>query len=121
MPTLSVVIPAYNEERFIATLVGQVLAVPLDSLGVAREVIVVDDCSKDRTAEIVRGIEGVRLFSLARNSGKGAAVREGIARATGDYLIIQDADLEYDPQDYLPMVQAILEGRADVVYGSRYL
>jgi dolichol-phosphate mannosyltransferase len=121
MPTLSVVIPAYNEERFIAALVGQVLAVPLDSLGVEREVIVVDDCSTDRTAEIVRGIDGVRLFSLARNSGKGAAVREGIARATGDYLIIQDADLEYDPKDYLPMVRAILDRRADVVYGSRYL
>jgi dolichol-phosphate mannosyltransferase len=121
MPTLSVVIPAYNEERFIAALVGQVLAVPLDSLGVGREVIVVDDSSTDRTAEIVRGIAGVRLFSLARNSGKGAAVREGIARASGDYLIIQDADLEYDPQDYLPMMQAILDRRADVVYGSRYL
>jgi dolichol-phosphate mannosyltransferase len=121
MPTLSVVIPAYNEERFIAALVGQVLAVPLDSLGVGREVIVVDDCSSDRTAEIVRGIDGVRLFSLTRNSGKGAAVREGIERATGDYLIIQDADLEYDPQDYLPMLRAILDRRADVVYGSRYL
>lgn len=121
MPTLSVVIPAYNEERFIAALVGQVLAVPLDSLGVGREVIVVDDCSTDRTAEIVRGIDGVRLFRLPRNSGKGAAVREGIERATGDYLIIQDADLEYDPQDYLPMMQAILDRRADVVYGSRYL
>ena len=121
MPTLSVVIPAYNEEPFIAALVLQVLAVPLDSLGVAREVIVVDDCSKDRTAEIVGRIAGVQLFSLARNSGKGAAVREGIARATGDYLIIQDADLEYDPGDYVPMMQAILGGRADVVYGSRYL
>ena len=121
MPTLSVVIPAYNEEPFIAALVLQVLAVPLDSLGVALEVIVVDDCSKDRTAEIVRHIPGVQLFSLARNSGKGAAVREGIARATGDYLIIQDADLEYDPGDYVPMMQAILGGRADVVYGSRYL
>ena len=121
MPTLSVVIPAYNEEPFIAALVLQVLAVPLDSLGVAREVIVVDDCSKDRTAEIVRHIPGVQLFSLTRNSGKGAAVREGIARATGDYLIIQDADLEYDPGDYVPMMQAILGGRADVVYGSRYL
>ena len=121
MPTLSVVIPAYNEERFIATLVGQVLAVPLDTLGVSTEVIVVDDCSRDRTAEIVKGIAGVQLFSLARNSGKGAAVREGIARASGDYLIIQDADLEYDPQDYLPMMQVILDRRADVVYGSRYL
>ena len=69
----------------------------------------------------MRGVDGVRLFRLARNSGKGAAVREGIAQATGDYLIIQDADLEYDPQDYLPMMQAILDRRADVVYGSRYL
>ena len=121
MPTLSVVIPAFNEERFIASLVGQVLAVPLASLGVDREVIVVDDCSTDRTSEVVAGIAGVRLFRLAHNSGKGAAVREGIARATGDYLIIQDADLEYDPQDYLPMLRAILDGRADVVYGSRYM
>jgi glycosyltransferase involved in cell wall biosynthesis len=121
MPTLSVVIPAYNEERFIATLVGRVLAVPLEALGVDREVIVVDDCSTDRTSAIVREIAGVRVFRLERNSGKGAAVREGIAQATGDYLIIQDADLEYDPQDYVPMMRAILDGRADVVYGSRYL
>jgi dolichol-phosphate mannosyltransferase len=121
MPTLSVVIPAYNEERFIATLVGQVLAVPLEALGIDRDVIVVDDCSTDRTSAIVMAIPGVRLFRLERNSGKGAAVREGIAQARGDYLIIQDADLEYDPQDYLPMMQAILDGRADIVYGSRYL
>jgi glycosyltransferase involved in cell wall biosynthesis len=121
MPTLSVVIPAFNEERFIATLVGQVLAVPLETIGVDREVIVVDDCSTDRTSAIVRGIPGVRLFRLERNSGKGAAVREGIAHASGEYLIIQDADLEYDPQDYVPMMRAILEGRADIVYGSRYM
>ena len=121
MPTLSIVIPAYNEERFIGALLHQVQAVPLETLGVTAEIIVVDDCSADRTSEIVRGIDGVRLFRLARNSGKGAAVREGIAQATGDYLIIQDADLEYDPQDYLPMMRAILDRRADVVYGSRYL
>jgi len=121
MPTLSIVIPAYNEERFIGTLVRQVQAVPLETLGVTADIIVVDDCSTDRTSEIVRGIEGVRLFRLASNSGKGAAVREGIAHATGDYLIIQDADLEYDPQDYLPMMRAMLDRRADVVYGSRYL
>ncbi len=121
MPTLSIVIPAYNEERFIGTLLQQVQAVPLETLGVTTEIVVVDDCSTDRTSEIVRGIEGVRLFRLAKNSGKGAAVREGIAHATGDYLIIQDADLEYDPQDYLPMMRAILDRRADVVYGSRYL
>jgi dolichol-phosphate mannosyltransferase len=121
MPTLTVVIPAYNEERFIGTLVEQVKAVPLASLGVDVEIIVVDDCSTDRTHEIVRGIEGVRLLRLARNSGKGAAVREGIVSATGDYLIIQDADLEYDPLDYVPMMRAILDRRADIVYGSRYL
>jgi glycosyltransferase involved in cell wall biosynthesis len=121
MPTLSIVIPAYNEERFIGTLLQQVQAVPLHGLGVTTEIIVVDDCSTDRTGEIVRDVDGVRLFRLARNAGKGAAVREGIARATGDYLIIQDADLEYDPRDYLPMMQAILDKRADVVYGSRYL
>jgi dolichol-phosphate mannosyltransferase len=121
MPTLSIVIPAYNEERFIGTLLQQVQAVPLGAIGVASEIIVVDDCSTDRTSEIVRGVDGVRLYRLPSNSGKGAAVREGIAQATGDYLVIQDADLEYDPQDYLPMMQALLDQRADVVYGSRYL
>lgn len=121
MLTLSIVIPAFNEERFIGTLLEQVRAVPLHTLGVATEIIVVDDCSTDRTSDVVRRVEGVRLYRLATNSGKGAAVREGIAHATGDYLIIQDADLEYDPQDYLPMMRAILDRRADVVYGSRYL
>ncbi len=121
MPTLSIVIPAYNEERFIGTLLEQVRAVPLDDLGVAKEVIVVDDCSKDTTSEIVRRVPDVRLHRLPVNSGKGTAVRAGIGMATGDYLIIQDADLEYDPQDYLPMMRAILDGRGDVVYGSRYL
>ena len=121
MPTLSVVIPAFNEERFIGTLLGQVRAVPLDRIGVATEIVVVDDCSTDRTGEIAAAVPGVTLIRQPRNGGKGAAVREGIARAAGDYLIIQDADLEYDPQDYLPMMDAILAGRGDVVYGSRYL
>jgi len=121
MPTLSVVIPAYNEERFIGRLLEQVQAVPLDSMGVAREIIVVDDCSTDGTSAVASQVEGVRLHRMPVNGGKGAAVRAGIALATGDYLIIQDADLEYDPQDYLPMVRALLDGRGDVVYGSRYL
>jgi len=118
---LSVVIPAYNEERFVGTLLDRIAEVHLESLGVGRQVIVVDDCSTDRTPEIVRARPGVTYCRLERNSGKGAAVRAGLARATGDYLIIQDADLEYDPGDYLPMLEALLGGAGDIVYGSRYL
>ena len=118
---LSIVIPAYNEERFLGTLLGQILAVDLGSRGFRPEVIVVDDCSTDRTAEIAGGFAGVRLHRQPRNGGKGAAVRAGIALATGDYLIIQDADLEYDPADYLPMLDALNAGCGDIVYGSRYL
>ena len=119
--TLSIVIPAYNEERFIGTLLEQIAGVDLSTLGVGREVIVVDDRSTDRTAEIVAGFPNVRLKRMERNGGKGRAVRAGIEMATGDLLIIQDADLEYDPRDYVPMVQALLDGRGDIVYGSRYL
>ena len=119
--TLSIVIPAYNEERFIGGLLEQIAAVDLDQLDVGKQVIVVDDCSRDRTAEIVSGFANVRLERLSTNSGKGRAVRTGMALATGDFLIIQDADLEYDPQDYVPMMQALLAGSGDVVYGSRYL
>jgi dolichol-phosphate mannosyltransferase len=121
VPTLSIVIPAYNEERFIGTLLQQVLAVDLGPLGVTKEIIVVDDCSTDETPAIAASLAGVRVHRMPRNGGKGRAVRAGIEQATGDYLIIQDADLEYDPQDYVPMVGAMLEGRADVIYGSRYL
>jgi dolichol-phosphate mannosyltransferase len=120
VPTLSVVIPAYNEERFIGTLLDQVLAVDLAPLGIGKEVIVVDDCSTDRTGAIAAAAPGVGLHRMPVNGGKGRAVRAGIERATGDFLIIQDADLEYDPQDYVPMVRAMLDGRADVIYGSRY-
>jgi dolichol-phosphate mannosyltransferase len=121
MPTLSIVIPAYNEERFIGTLLERIGAVDLSPLGIEKEIIVVDDCSKDRTAEIAASVPGVALKRLAVNAGKGKAVRTGIALATGEYLIIQDADLEYDPNDYVPMLHALLSGRADVVYGSRYM
>jgi glycosyltransferase involved in cell wall biosynthesis len=119
--TLSIVIPAFNEERFIGTLLEQIQDVKLAPLGVEKDVVVVDDCSQDRTAEIVAGVPAARLFRMPVNGGKGRAVREGLSRAVGDYVIIQDADLEYDPRDYVPMMQAILDGRADVVYGSRYL
>ena len=121
MKLLSVVIPAYNEERFIGTLLDRIRLVDLAPLGYAMELIVVDDKSKDRTAEIVAAIPGVRLIRQETNGGKGRAVRTGILAATGDLLIIQDADLEYDPQDYVPMLRALLDGKADIIYGSRYL
>src|SRR4029453_110231 len=115
--TLSIVIPAYNEERYIGTLLNRIEAVDLSSLGFRKEIIVVDDCSRDKTAEIVAAHPAVTLRRLPRNGGKGGAVRAGITAATGDFLIIQDADLEYDPQDYVPMLEALLEGQGDVIYG----
>ena len=118
---LSIVIPAYNEARFIGTLLQQIAAVDLEPLGMRKEIIVVDDHSSDETADIARAVAGVIVKRLDRNGGKGGAVRTGIELATGDLLIIQDADLEYDPQDYVPMVKALLDGRADIVYGSRYM
>jgi glycosyltransferase involved in cell wall biosynthesis len=119
--TLSVVIPAFNEERFIGTLLEQIEAVDLAALGVAKELVVVDDCSSDRTSEIASRFASVRVHRMPSNGGKGRAVRAGLDLATGDYVIIQDADLEYDPRDYVPMMRAILEHRGDVVYGSRYM
>jgi hypothetical protein len=118
---LSIVIPAYNEERFIGELVQRIKAVDLSPFGIDKEIIVVDDCSRDRTAEIAAAEPGVKLRRMDRNSGKGRAVRAGIEIATGEYLIIQDADLEYDPRDYVPMLRELLAGHADAVYGSRYM
>jgi glycosyltransferase involved in cell wall biosynthesis len=118
---LSIVIPAYNEEAFIGTLLDRIAAVDLTPLGLDKELIVVDDCSRDRTAAIAESHAGVRVHRQPTNGGKGAAVRAGIALATGEYLLIQDADLEYDPRDYVPMVEALLAGKGDIIYGSRYL
>jgi dolichol-phosphate mannosyltransferase len=118
---LSIVIPAYNEEAFIGTLLQRIRAVDLAPLGVTADIIVIDDCSNDRTSAVAAAVPGVIVERHAVNGGKGRAVRTGLARATGDFVIIQDADLEYDPGDYVPMLAALLEGRGDVVYGSRYL
>lgn len=120
MDVLSIVIPAYNEERFIGTLLERIRAVDLTTLGLKKEVIVVDDHSADRTSEIVRGFPEARLHRMPANGGKGKAVRQGISMATGRYLIIQDADLEYDPRDYPILLEPILEGHADVVFGNRF-
>jgi len=118
---LSVIIPAYNEEKFTGALLEKVLAVDLSPFNLDKEVIVVDDHSRDRTAQIAASYSGVVLKSLPVNGGKGGAVRAGIELASGDFLIIQDADLEYDPNDYRPMLKALLSNGVGVVYGSRYL
>ncbi|WP_224985039.1 glycosyltransferase family 2 protein [Geomonas agri] len=115
---LSVVIPVYNEKATIVELYESVRAVPLE-----KEIILVDDCSTDGTREILSGLESAdtRVVRHERNMGKGAALRTGFNSATGDIVIIQDADLEYDPGQYPKLIQPILEGKADVVYGSRFV
>jgi len=119
---LSIVIPAYNEAAFIGTLLTQIRAVDLASHGVTLELIVVDDGSKDDTAAIAESHAGVQVIRQRPNAGKGAAVRRGLAAATGTHVLIQDADLEYDPRDYVTLIQALRAGDGRVVvYGSRYL
>jgi dolichol-phosphate mannosyltransferase len=116
---LSVVIPAYNEERTVAETIRRVKTVDLGGLDL--EVVVVDDGSKDQTREILKSIPGIRVVLHERNSGKGAAVKSGFRAATGDIVLIQDADLEYDPQDYGALLQPIVDGRVEAVMGSRFL
>jgi glycosyltransferase involved in cell wall biosynthesis len=119
MPQLTVVIPVYNEVQTIESTVDAVLAAGVDDL----EVIAVDDASDDGTRDVLRDkIEsrGVRVLYHERNQGKGAALRTGFAAATGDIVLIQDADLEYDPGEYPKLLKPILDGKADVVYGSRF-
>jgi glycosyltransferase involved in cell wall biosynthesis len=117
---LSIVIPCYNEARTIRTLVERVRSAPVGD----KEIIIVDDCSRDGTRDLLRTqIEGLvdRVIYHAENQGKGAALRTGFAAATGEIVIIQDADLEYDPQEYPRLIKPILDGKADVVFGSRFM
>jgi glycosyltransferase involved in cell wall biosynthesis len=122
LSTLSVVVPCYNEEKTLEALVARVLGA--DTSGLAIEVIIVDDGSSDGSVGVAKGVARgdarVRLVEHGRNRGKGAALRSGFAAAKGEIVLIQDADLEYDPHEYPRLLEPILNGRADVVYGSRF-
>src|SRR6185295_12241602 len=116
---LTVVMPVYNEAKTIREIVRQVQAVPIE-----KEILIVDDGSTDGTRDILREMDGnggVRVFLQPKNQGKGAAVSVGFRYAAGDVVVVQDADLEYDPKEYVKLLGPIVEGHADVVYGSRFL
>lgn len=120
MSKLSILMPVFNEKDTINTIIARVMAV---DVGMEKELVIVDDFSTDGTRDILKGISspGVRILFHERNQGKGAAIRTAIGAFTGDYAVIQDADLEYDPKEFPVLLAPVLDGRADVVYGSRFL
>jgi len=121
MHKVSIVMPCFNEIKTIETIINRILAV---DIGLERELIIVDDGSTDGTREFLRSVDGnqgIKIIFHEVNRGKGAALRTGFSHASGDIIIIQDADLEYDPNEYPILLKPILEGKADVVYGSRFV
>lgn len=123
---LSIIIPAYNEEKTISKILDKVLQVQLIA-GIDKEIIIINDCSKDNTLSVIENYINehsefdIKCFNQTINQGKGSAIHRGIEVARGEYLIIQDADLEYDPNDYNVLLNPIISGYADVVYGSRFM
>ncbi len=118
---LSIIIPVYNEHDTINAILSAVKRAPAAGLG--KEIIVVDDFSTDGTRELLKGIDdnSIQVYYHEKNIGKGAALRTGFSHATGEFVVVQDADLEYDPMDYDKLLKPAIDGRADVVYGSRFM
>src|SRR5262249_48015840 len=120
----SILIPVYNERTVVERSISQVLAAPVQE-NIERELIIIDDCSTDGTYKILErlaaGFPQIQLYRHEKNQGKGAAIRTAISKATGDFSIIQDADLEYDPAEYPRLLRPLLDGHADAVFGSRYM
>jgi glycosyltransferase involved in cell wall biosynthesis len=117
MQTVSIIIPVFNEQETIETILNRVKNV---KIGMKKQVIVVDDCSTDKTKEIISRIKGITFASHHKNLGKGAAIRTGLSHAAGDHVLIQDADLEYDPEDYNKLLRPLTDKKADAVLGTRY-
>jgi len=118
---VSIIIPIYNEKQTIAEILDRVQKVNLKNLGLTKDIIVIDDASTDGSGEILKNLKGINLLTQPINSGKGSAIRKGFQAADGDFIIMQDADLEYDPEEYPKLLKPLVDGKADVIYGSRFI